>query len=435
MHILGIRHEDKYAMERRAPLSPNHVEQLVKEKNLKIQVESSARRIFADHDYAYAGADVVNDLTKSKVILGVKEMPSDFFEPEKVYIFFSHVIKGQTYNMPMLKRMMELDCTLVDYEKITDDQNRRIIFFGRYAGLAGMINSLWSMGERLAAKGYTDNPFLTIQQSHHYHSLKEAKEAVSEVGRKIAENGLPDDLLPLTIGFTGNGNVSKGAQEIAALLPGLEITPEELVKLKKRGNIPGNIVYKVIFNENDLSRHKSNPKQFDKRHYYAHPEDYENRLYEYIPHLSILMNCMYWDERYPRIFTKDFVKKLFQDGEPKIKVVGDITCDPNGSIEFTHTGTPIEDPVFVYDPFSDKHTMGFRGEGILVMAVDILPSELPADSSQSFGDALIPFIEPLAKADYSTEFSNVDLPDAIKKAMILYKGKLTPDYQYLTEFL
>jgi alpha-aminoadipic semialdehyde synthase len=75
--------------------------------------------------------------------------------------------------------------------------------------------------------------------------------------------------------------------------------------------------------------------------------------------------------------------------------------------------------------------MGHEGEGLLVMAVDILPSELPRDSSKGFGDALLHFIKPIAIADYERPYEDIDLPRAIKKALILHKGMLTPDYAYL----
>lgn len=329
---------------------------------------------------------------------------------------------------------MELGCNLIDYECIVDDQDKRLIFFGKYAGLAGMINSLWSLGQRLKEYGYSDNPFLNVKQARYYNSLQEAKAAVSGVGRQIAEKGLPKDLQPLTIGFTGYGNVSVGAQEIANLLPTKEITPGQLLDLQKREHIPQNIIYKVIFKEEDISKHKAN-KEFDLQDYYRNPQDYENNFEQYIPHLTVLMNCMYWDSRYPRIVTKNYLKKLFESGRPKLTVIGDITCDPDGSIECTHKGTEIEDPVFVYDPDTGKPSMGFTGNGILVMAVDILPSELPRDSSMTFANALYPFIKPIAEADYGVEFNQLQLPPAIKKALILHRGKLTPDYKYISKYL
>lgn len=432
-NYLGIRHEDKYAMERRAPLTPKHVKRLIEHHKLDIIVQSSPKRIFKDEEYLKAGALVEKDLSKCNVILGVKEIPLDFFEKGKTYVFFSHVIKGQSYNMPMLKRMMELECNLIDYERIVDEQNKRLIFFGKYAGLAGMINSLWALGLRYKYLGY-DTPFLEIKQAHKYNSLKEAKDVVSKVGQYIAENGLPKEIQPMVVGFTGYGNVSQGAQEILGLLPNKEISTEKLLELKNRNNFPNNIIFKVVFKEKHISEHKEG-KEFDLFDYYHNPQNYVSKFEQYIPHLTVLMNCMYWDSRYPRIVTKKYLKKLYSKGNPKLTVIGDITCDPNGSIECTHKGTEIEDPIFVYNPLNDTYQMGYEGEGILDMAVDILPSELPRDSSEGFGDVLVNFVKPLVFADFEQPYDDIDLPKSIKKALILHKGKLTHEYEYLNQYL
>lgn len=433
-NFIGIRLEDKYLMERRTPLTPKHVARLIKEKKLDFIVQRSKKRIFTEEEYLAAGARVEDNLKECSIILGVKEIPLSFFEPEKTYVFFSHVIKGQAYNMPMLKKMIELKCNLIEYERIVDEQGKRLIFFGKYAGLAGMINSLWSLGQRLKFYGM-ETPFMKIQQAHKYDSLAEAKKVISEVGQEIAEKGLPDKLRPLTIGFTGYGNVSIGAQEIVNLLPVKEISPEKLLSLKDREHLPNNLIYKVVFKEGDLSEPIDPAQEFELHDYYSHPEKYRSQFEKYIPHLTVLMNCMYWDTRYPRIVTKDYLEKLYSAGKPKLTVIGDITCDPDGSIECTHKGTEIEDPVFVYDPFTRKPNSGFRGDGILVMAVDILPSELPRDSSIAFADALMPYIKPIAVADFNQHFDDVDLPRALKKALILHHGELTPDYKYIEQYL
>lgn len=431
---IGIRHEDKYKMERRAAITPGQIEKLIKQHKLEFIVQSSPKRIFSDEEYRLAGAKVENDLKKCNIIFGVKEIPLEEFEAGKTYIFFSHVIKGQPYNMPMLKKMMELGCNLIDYERIVDDQNKRLIFFGKFAGLAGMINSLWSLGQRLKEYGYENNPFITIKQACNYHSLQEAKQHISEAAISIALNGLPEELLPFSIGFTGYGNVSTGALEIASLLPSQEISPESLMELKNSKKIPNNIIYKVVFKEKHLSR-RLDGSEFELQDYYQHPEKYESNFEQYIPHLSLLVNGMYWDERYPRIVTRDYLEKAFSKGRPKLIAIGDITCDVDGSVECTHKGTAIDDPVFVYNPFTRKQTMGFKGEGMLIMAVDILPSELPRDSAEAFAEALSRFIKPIAEANYGLQFEKIELPVAIKKAMILNNGQLTPDYTYLKSYL
>jgi alpha-aminoadipic semialdehyde synthase len=433
-NIFGIRHEDKYALERRVAITPAHLENLVKKEGLEAFVQTSPKRVFTDDQYIKAGAEVVDNLGNCDVIFGVKEMPVSFFERNKTYIFFSHVIKGQPYNMPMLKHMMDYGVNLIDYEKVEDEMGRRLIFFGRFAGLAGMINSLWSLGMRYEKLGI-DTPFKALKQSHKYDSLEDAKSAISEVGMKIAAEGLPEEITPLTFGVTGYGNVSKGAQEIINLLPVMEITPEQLLNLKEKENLPRNVVYKIVFMEKDLSVHKETPEKFELQNYYQHPEEYVSAFEKYIPHISCLMNCMYWDDRYPRIVTKSYLKKLYKDDNPKLTVIGDVTCDPDGSIECTHKGTEIEDPVFVYDPATGKPESGFDGNGVLVMAVDILPSELPKEASEAFSNALNPYLKEIVTCDYNQEFDALTLPAPIKRAMILHKGKLTPDFEYIKEYL
>lgn len=432
-NYIGIRHEDKYATERRAPLTPKHIERLIKTKKLDFIIQTSENRIFSDEEYIKSGAKVAKDLKKCSVIFGVKEVPESFFEASKTYVFFSHVIKGQTYNMPMLRKMMELKCNLIDYERVVDEQGKRLIFFGRYAGLAGMINSLWSLGLRLKKQGF-ETPFLKIKQAKHYSSLAEVREVISDIGQEIVEKGLPTELSPFTVAFTGNGNVSQGAQEIMGLLPVKEISPEQLLALKGRNNLPDNVIYKIVFKVENLVEHIKN-KHSDLHEYYTHPENYRSTFEKYIPHIDMLINCVYWDAHYPRLVTKDFLEKLFSKELPKLKVIGDISCDVHGSVECTEIATGIEDPIFVYHPDTRSYTMGYKGKGILVMAVDILPSELPRDASAGFADVLVNYVKAISDCDFTEVIETLDLPKAIKSALILHNGELTHPYKYLENYL
>ncbi|MDP4280857.1 MAG: bifunctional lysine ketoglutarate reductase /saccharopine dehydrogenase family protein [Bacteroidota bacterium] len=432
-NFIGIRHEDKYPLETRVPLTPKHVEWLVNHKKLDIVVQSCDKRIFKDEEYVNAGAKVADNLKECSVIFGVKEIPIEVFEPEKTYVFFSHVIKGQPYNMPMLRRMMEKKCNLIDYEKIVDEQGKRLIFFGKYAGFAGMINTLWALGLRLKEQGYTTN-LLKLKQAHKYHSMKEAVDDISSIGQIIAEKGISNTVRPFVIAFAGYGNVSQGAQQIAGFLPIKEISPEKLLALHNRKMLPDNIVYKVVFHEEDLYEHVDG-RPFDLHEYYTHPENFRSKFEKYLPFINVLINCVYWDHRYPRLVTKDYLEKAFKKGNLRLTVVGDISCDVEGSIECTLKPTTIDDPIFVYNPESRTIKMGCEGPGLQVMSVDILPAELPRDSSTGFGDVLVNFVKAIADADFSDNFEDLDLPKPIKKGLILHRGELTPDYQYLSEYL
>jgi len=434
MNKIGIRHEDKYLLEKRVAITPAHILKLKKETDLEFYVQSSAKRVFKDKEYADVGAHIVESIPDDvKTIFGVKEMSMDSFRDDNTCIFFSHTIKGQAYNMPMLKSMMDKRINLIEYERIVNDEGKRVIFFGRYAGLAGAINSLWSLGQRWLKKGVA-NPFAQLVQAHKYNTLDDAIEVFKEIALEIKINGLPKELAPVVVGITGYGNVAKGVQELIDLFPHVSLSASELLELDLSDS-DNNHIYKVVFKEEDISEPIDANHSFELQDYYHYPEKYKNKFEHYVPKLTVLMNCMYWNANYPRIITKDFLHDHFSNGQPRLEVIGDITCDPDGSIECTHKGTLIQDPVFVYNPISRIPTMGFDGEGILVMAVDILPSELPREASMAFGDALLPFVEAISKADFSVSFEDLKLPAEIKKALILHEGKLTPDFQYINRYL
>ena len=427
---LGIRREDKNKWERRVPIIPKHIIELKDKHDIETIIQPSKIRIFTDSDYKNAGARVKEKIS-AQVVFAVKEIPLDFFEPGKTYMFFSHTIKGQKYNMPMLKKMMELGCNLIDYEKISDEKGRRLIFFGKYAGYAGMIDTLWAYGQRMKCKGI-NSPISEIKRTIDYKNLDETKNHLKKIGEKIKKEGISESITPLVVGFAGYGNVSMGAQEILDILPVKEIATKEINTIQK--NFSNKLIYKVIFKEEDIVEPITEDKKFDLQNYYNNPHLYKSIFHNYLDYLSILMNCIYWSNKYPRLITKEFVKKNYSN-QFKLQLIGDISVDINGAIEFTDKATTPDNPVFVYNPISEDIIDGYKGDGIAVIAVDNLPCELPKESSIEFSNSLMSFIPFIVTADFSVDFEMLNLPPEIKKAVILYQGKLTPDYSYINKFL
>ena len=430
---VGLRREDMYEWERRTPLIPAHIQELAQDSGFEFKIQSSDMRAYTDDEYRAVGLPVQDDLKDCSVIIALKEIPVDVLERDKAYVFFSHVIKGQAANMPMLQQALDLGCTIIDYEKITNEDGRRLIAFGNYAGLAGMIDSLWSLGQRLAWEGIA-NPFETLTQASEYKDLAEAKEAIQAVGKRIKREGLPASLVPLTVGIAGYGNVSKGAQEILDLLPIKDVSPADLLA----GNLPndvGDTILKVVFKEQDTVLPLEEGKAFELQEYYDHPERYRGAFERYLPHLTTLVNCIYWEPKYPRLITVEAAKKLYADGQPTLRVIGDISCDVEGGIEITVKATEPDDPIYVYDPSTGTIRSGFEGHGPVMMVVDILPSELPRESSAYFSNILKGFVPDIATADYLASFDALELPAPLKRAVICHRGALTPDYRYIQTHL
>ncbi len=430
---VGIRQENAYEEEKRAALTPDHVATLVRDHGLRVVVEPSAKRCFSDAEYERAGAEISSDLSPCKVVFGVKEIPPESILPEQVYCAFSHTMAGHPTTMPMLRRIVTQECTLLDYELVRTSHGRRIIFFGHFAGYAGMIDGLWALGRRLEWEGI-ETPFSEIRPAFEYPSLAAAQSAIKEIGARIRRDGLPPFAVPLVFGFTGQGNVSRGAMKILHLLPTVKLSPDELVDFFRAGRFSNGTVYSVQFRQRDLYEPIEPGHEFDWSRLHRHPESYRNRFERFVPYLSVLVNGIHWDTGFPRLVTKSFLRSLYErNPSPRLRVISDITCDVGGSIEATVKTTPSgRGSAYVFEPLSGEVKDDIAGVGPVMVAIDTLPSELPKEASASFGDALMPFVPTLAEADYSVDRGeDLPLPDEIRKAVIVHRGRLTDRFQYL----
>ena len=435
---VGIRREDKSQWERRVPLVPADLKALVEKGGPRFLVQPSPIRVFTDAEYRAAGIEVDESLAAAELIFAVKEIPVDLLRPGKVYVCFAHVIKGQPYNMPMLARLMELGCSLVDYETIVDDRGRRLIFFGLHAGYAGMIEGLWCLDRRLRSRG-RPSPFEGVRHAYDYDDLARARAELEPMaaGLRRRDPGAG----PLIVGIAGYGNVGRGCQEVLGWLGAVEVEVDQLADLAS-GRVPAPApLLKVVFKEEHMVEVLPDPETgvapaFELQDYYDHPERYRGRFERYLPHLDMLVNAAYWDERYPRLVTRRWARESYGGGgEPRLQVIADISCDIEGGIELTLKSTQPDAPCFTYDVQSDAVEMGCSGAGPAIMAVDNLPCELPRESSQYFSHVLRDMVPALAAADWRAAFDELELPPHLERAVIVHRGELTPAYRHLKEHL
>jgi len=432
-HRIGLRREDKNVWERRVALTPDAVERL-REKGIEIEVERFDRRCFEDELYENARAVLTDDPRACGIVIGIKEIPLGWFREGGAYLFFSHTIKGQSFNMPLLREMMDKGCTLMDYECVTNDKGLRIIFFSRHAGRVGMVDSLWTLGQRLKAMGH-DNPLEDLEPAHKYRDLDAVKAEITRVGEAIQAEGMPVEAAPVVIALTGGGNVAAGAREVFDLLPHEDVAPEDLEDwLAKNQDTTDRIALVHLLPDHFVTPNDSS-KTFDFDHYVANPEEYRADFTKWLPRITMLIHGVYWDDRYPVLATREDFAALYDDGAPKLLAIGDITCDIDGSIKSTVRDTEPGDPVYMYDPRQDETPFGFEGDGIAIMAVGNLPTELPIEASQTFSEALEPFIPAMAGANLEGTLEESGLPPEIARAVILWRGKLTPAFAHLSEFV
>ncbi|XP_055948926.1 alpha-aminoadipic semialdehyde synthase, mitochondrial-like isoform X2 [Argiope bruennichi] len=441
--VLAVRREDASVWERRAPLAPHHVKQLTKE-GVKVLVQPSNRRAYPMQAYINAGAIIQEDISEAPVIIGVKQVPIDSLLPNKTYCFFSHTIKAQEANMPMLDCILERNIRLIDYEKLVDSKGQRVVAFGKFAGVAGIINILHGLGLRLLALGH-HTPFMHVGPAHNYRNSGMARQTVRDAGYEIALGMMPRSIGPLTFVFTGSGNVSQGAQEVFQELPYEYVSPTDLPQVAEHGSM--NKVYGAVVSRDDHFRRKEGGG-FDAEEYEAFPERYYSNFAKTIaPYASVIINGIYWAVNSPKLLTIPDAKHLLRPsytpwlpssaGSPslphRLLAICDISADPGGSIEFMSECTTIDTPFCLYDADQHKNSESFSGPGVLVCSIDNMPTQLPLEATDYFGYLLYPYMDSILSSDATKPLENLNFGQTVEGAIIASNGKLTPNFEYIQE--
>ncbi|KAK0044758.1 alpha-aminoadipic semialdehyde synthase mitochondrial [Biomphalaria pfeifferi] len=438
---VAILRETVNAWERRAPLSPTQVLKLIK-NGVKVIVQPSNRRAYSMKEYSDVGAVIKEDLSEASLMIGVKAVPVDSLIREKTYAFFSHTIKAQEDNMPLLDAILEKDIRLIDYEKMVDDKGVRMVAFGKYAGVSGMINILHGLGLRLLALGH-HTPFMLIGPSHSYRNTAMAKQAVRDAGYEIALGHMPKSIGALTFVFTGSGNVSQGAQEVFQELPHEYVQPEHLPIVSVQGSTSQ--LYACVVRRRDHYKRKDGGK-FDAEEFENHPERYISTFsHDIAPYASCIINGIYWAPGAPRLITVLDAKTALQPtvapwlpsspGCPtlphRLLAICDISADPRGSIEFMRECTSIDKPFCLYDARKNINTYSFAGDGVLICSIDNMPAQIPREATEYFGSLLLPYIDEMLKSNAKTPFAEYDFSPVIRNAIIASNGELTPNFKYI----
>jgi hypothetical protein len=247
---------------------------------------------------------------------------------------------------------------LIDYEKVTDERGRRLIFFGWHAGVVAMIDSLWALGQRLAWEGIA-NPFTGIRDTYTYDNLEAARADVRAAGERIKAEGLPAAITPLISGVSGYGNVGRGIQEILTDLPTVEVQPGDLARVAGDPKSSRNVVYRVTFKEEHSVEPAAAGAQFDLHEYYQHPEWYQACFEQYLPFDGVD------EQQLGRADIPDgdeeHIRKLYSGLTAAL--ADDRRRNATSRRDRVHGQTQSRTSVYVYDPNTGAATMGWPGAG------------------------------------------------------------------------
>jgi len=396
---IGIIQEGKTPPDTRVPLQPDQAADLLRRNSVhSLLVQHSPNRCYSDAEYEAAGLPLVRDLSACDILLGVKEVPIDQLIADTTYFFFSHTMKKQEYNRDLLQSVIQKNIRLIDYEALTNEKGQRLIAFGRFAGMVGAHNALWTYAQR---SGAFELPRLVDLKDY-----KEAKDQYSTL-----------KLPAIKIVLTGMGRVGNGAAEVLRDMGVHEVDPESFLQVETD---------RAIFTQLDCADYaaRKDGAAFDLKYFFDEPAEHISTFSPYTRAADIFINGIYWDNSAPAFFTSEEMRQQ----EFNLRVIADITCDiaPLASVPSTLRPSTIADPVYGYDPVHEKETAPYQEHSIDIMAIDNLPNELPRDASKAFGEQFLEHIAPeLEKKDSAV----------LARATIAEKGALGSHFIYLENYL
>ena len=394
----GIIKERKTPPDRRVVFTPQELVRLQNEHpDAEVKVETSDIRVFKDEEYSDLGIAVAADISDCDVFFGVKEIPVDYLIPNKKYFFFSHTLKKQLHNRKLLQAILAKNIELYDHETIVDDKHRRLIGFGRYAGIVGAYNGFRAFGVKY--------DLYTLPKAETLHSKE-------DLIVRLKRLTLPN----IKIVLTGHGKVGMGAKEMLDGMKMKEVSAADfLTKLYSQ----------PVYTQIDVLDYNKrlDGQVLDNTDFYQNPTAYTSDFERFSKVADVFMAGHFHGNGSPDILTNP----MLQAADCKIKVVADISCDVDGPIACTVKASTIAEPFFGYLPIEHKEVPYTHPGSIMVMSVDNLPCELPKDASEGFGEMFMEHVIPA--------FFNGDKDGILERAKMTTAGKLTQRFAYLQDYV
>jgi len=396
---IGLIRETKVPEDNRVALTPKHLAELQRSfPQDDFVVQASETRAYSDEAYRNAGVQVAENVDDCDILFGIKEADIRTLIPNKHYFFFGHIAKMQAYNRPLLQALIAKRITFSDYEYLVDDDNQRVCAFGWWAGVVGTYYTLRGYGLR--------HHLYELPKPDKHFTLEKLTQALKSV-----------ELPHIKLLVTGNGRVSHGAQYLLEALDATRLTEEQFL-----ADMP---VSRLSFCAVDANRlvARNDDGAFSWEHFTQNPTAYHSDFMRWARQADVLVCAHFWAPEAPVYLSQENLA----DPTLRIRFIGDITCDIQGSIQSTLRASTHAEPYYDYNPATGQEEPAFSNDSnISVMAVDTCPNALALDTSAYFGDMLMQHVlTPLLKREHS---------NIIQRATILEDGKLTPHFAYLEPF-
>jgi len=341
---LWLRAETK-EYEQRTPLIPSDAKQLV-DQGHTVHVEISKDRIFKDEEYRSAGCQLVDpDSWRSAhlnaFILGLKELPEETSPLQQSHIYFAHAFKKQEGSKALLRRFKKGGGIIYDLEYLQDDDGRRVVTFGRWAGFVGAALALDVHCHQI---NHPQDSYAAIERSY------TSKQLTQRLTKKISHL----KAVPHMVVIGSKGRSGRGAVELF-----------DSVNLK--------------------------PTHWDIE------ETKSGGPFKQLLDFNIVVNCVSINKKSRPFLTL----KTLEVSSRKLSVIADVTCDVGSPSNLL----PIYDAITTYAHPTHRLIVN---PPLDLIAIDHLPSLVPAESSVEFSNSLLPHLKTLLASE--------ELPPVWKRA-------------------
>ncbi|MDD7971856.1 saccharopine dehydrogenase [Roseinatronobacter alkalisoli] len=234
MTHLWVRAEQR-PQEERVGITPEGVAALIA-RGFQVTIEDSPCRALPFAPYLEAGAEAAPygswpDAPEDAIIFGLKELPEDDSPLRHRHIMFGHAFKGQPAGQRLLARFRAGGGVLYDLEYLTNDQGRRVVAFGYWAGYAGAAVSLLAFAAQ--ARGDICPPVARFADRHTMaHAVAEALSGLAA---------------PRVLIIGALGRVGTGAADLCAAA-GATTTRWDMAETAHGGPFPEVLAHDVFLN-------------------------------------------------------------------------------------------------------------------------------------------------------------------------------------------
>lgn len=384
------------------PLTPGDLGTLANHFPLKIRVETSPNRCFADDEYAVFASQQGRDSAGENWVLGIHSVQPEKITADSWYFLSSpNGPGGPDDATPMLERMMRLGCTLIDLDKLDSRKSDSAFSWAHMIGMLGAAQSLYILGQKMKLGGL-HSALAELKPVFAYGSLGGMLGHLDAIGNRISEDGLPDQICPLVISILAGGAFQSGIDAVLEQFP-LKTFSAHVVD-ENLETFSGDVfsLYRVLFREDEVSTLQGE---------------------RFLPFSPVVISS-YRQAGHAGLLNREYLKtRSFINSNPYPRVAADLSGRRGSPLSLLdEAGNPFGRMRTYLGP-KDVFVDGVDASGTTVFSLSRIPREFARTASELYSSRLSALLAELLEAKLAGGADNTWVPQNLRQAMVLDRGR------------